>query len=175
MRRWEMGLDRWFTAPEHAVLTAAAEARRLGHASAVPALLLREAAAGFMDSTARATAGKEWFPAAIGALAATEGGPAPLIAERYEPGVGEPDSYRPDDYLEQHIRRVRAHRAPPAEFWSGALGPGPPTTPTLSAGPPNSDAAMGAPRPCSRGVRGGGKGRRRLGAHGARAGRRTVR
>lgn len=121
VRRWEMGPDQWFTAPEHAVLMAAAEARRLGHASAVPKLLLREAAAGFMDSTARATAGEEWFPAAIGALTATEGGPAPLIAERYEPGVGEPDSYRPDDYLEQHIRRVRAHRAPPAEFWSGAL------------------------------------------------------
>lgn len=82
--------------------------------------MLMEAAAGFMDSTARATAGKEWFPAAIGALTTTEGGPAPLIAERHEPGVGEPDSYRPDDYLEQHIRRVRPHRAPPAEFWSGA-------------------------------------------------------
>lgn len=120
VRRWEMGPDQWFTATEHAVLTAAAEARRLGHASAVPKLLLREAAAGFMDSTARATAGKEWFPDAIGALTATEGGPPPLIAERYEPGVGEPDSYRPDDYLEQHIRRVRAHRAPPAEFWSAA-------------------------------------------------------
>ncbi|WP_314223522.1 hypothetical protein [Streptomyces zaehneri] len=120
VRRWEMGPDQWFTAPEHAVLTAAAEARRLGHASAVPKLLLWEAAPGFMDSTARATAGEEWFPAAIGALTTPEGGPAPLIAERYEPGVGEPDSYRPDGYLEQHIRRVRAHRAPPAAFWSGA-------------------------------------------------------
>ncbi|WAZ25709.1 hypothetical protein STRCI_007222 [Streptomyces cinnabarinus] len=120
VRRWDMGPDQWFTAPEHAVLTAAAEARRLGHASAVPARLLMEAAAGFMDSTARATAGKEWFPAAIGALTATGGGPAPLIAERHEPGVGDPDSYRPDDYLEQHIRRVRAHLAPSAEFWTAA-------------------------------------------------------
>ena len=120
VRRWEMGPDQWFTASEHAVLTAAAEAPRLGHAGAAPAQLLMEAAAGFMDSNARATAGKEWFPAAIGALTTAEGGPAPLIAERHGPGVGEPDSYRPDDYLEQHIRRVRAHRAPPAEFWSGA-------------------------------------------------------
>ncbi|MCX4546865.1 hypothetical protein [Streptomyces sp. NBC_01565] len=120
VRRWEMGPDQWFTAPEHAVLTAATEARRLGHASAVPARMLMEAAAGFMDSAARATASKEWFPAAIDALRTTEGGLAPLIAERHEPGVGEPDSYRPDDYLEQHIRRVRAHRAPPAQFWSGA-------------------------------------------------------
>ncbi|WP_406436662.1 hypothetical protein OHB14_61715 [Streptomyces sp. NBC_01613] len=120
VRRWEMGPGQWFTAPEHAVLTAATEARRLGHASAVPARMLMETVAGFMDSNARATAGKEWFPAVIGALTTTEGGPAPLIAERHEPGVGEPDSYRPDDYLEQHIRRVRAHRAPPAEFWSGA-------------------------------------------------------
>ncbi|MDT9698439.1 hypothetical protein [Streptomyces sp. P17] len=120
VRRWDMGPDQWFTAAEHAVLTAAVEARRLGHASAVPARLLMEAASGFMDSTSRATAGKEWFPAAISALTATGGGPAPLIAERHEPGVGDPDSYRPDDYLEQHIRRVRAHRVPPAEFWTGA-------------------------------------------------------
>lgn len=120
VRRWEMGPEQWFTAPEHAVLTAAAEARRLGHASAVPARLLMETAAGYMDSTARATAGKEWFPAAVSALTATGGGLVPLIAERHEPGVGDPDSYRPDDYLEQHIRRVRAHRAPPAEFWTGA-------------------------------------------------------
>ncbi|WP_200307335.1 hypothetical protein [Streptomyces adelaidensis] len=120
VHRWDMGPGKWFTAPEHAVLTAAVEARRLGHASAVPAGLLKEAAAGFMDSTARATAGKEWFPAAIGALTTAGRGPAPLIAERHEPGVGDPDSYRPDDYLEQHIRRVRAHRAPPAEFWTGA-------------------------------------------------------
>ncbi|MGX1885457.1 hypothetical protein [Streptomyces sp. NPDC055287] len=120
VRRWELGPDHWFTAPEHAVLTAAVEARRLGHASAVPARLLMEAAAGFMDSTARATAGKEWFPAAIGALTTAGGGPTPLVADRHEPGVGEPDSYRPDDYLEQHVRRVRAHRAPPAEFWEAA-------------------------------------------------------
>ncbi|WP_406089395.1 hypothetical protein [Streptomyces sp. NBC_01013] len=120
VRRWDMGPDQWFTAPEHAVLTAAVEARRLGHASAVPARLLLEAAAGFMDSTARATAGREWFPAAIGALTTAGRGPTPLIAARHEPGVGDPDSYRPDDYLEQHIRRVRAHRAPPAEFWTGA-------------------------------------------------------
>ncbi len=121
VRRWDMGPDQWFTAPEHAVLTAAAEARRLGHASAVPAALLKEAAAGFMDANSRATAGKEWFPEAIRALTSAAHGPAPLIAERYEPGVGDPDSYRPDDYLEQHIRRVRAHRAPPAEFWATAI------------------------------------------------------
>ncbi|MFE5941676.1 hypothetical protein [Streptomyces sp. NPDC056480] len=120
VRRWEMGPDQWFTAPEHAVLTAAVEARRLGHTNAVPARLLKEAAAGFMDSNARATAGKEWFPAAISALTTAAGGPVPLIAERHARDVGDPDSYRPDDYLEQHIRRVRAHRAPPAGFWTGA-------------------------------------------------------
>ncbi|MEU1470044.1 hypothetical protein ABZ434_17645 [Streptomyces sp. NPDC005761] len=120
VRCWDMGPDQWFTAPEHAVLTAAVEARRLGPAGAVPKGLLREAAAGFMDATARATAGEDWFSVAIGALTAAGRGPAPLVAERHEPGVGAPDSYRPDDYLEQHIRRVRAHRAPPAELWAGA-------------------------------------------------------
>ncbi|WP_419992643.1 hypothetical protein [Streptomyces boninensis] len=120
VRRWDMGPDQWFTAPEHAVLTAAADARRLGHAGGVPARLLLEAAAGYMDSAARAAAGSDWFPVAVSALTTAEGGPTPLIAERHEPGVGDPDSYRPDDYLEQHIQRVRAHRSPPAAFWSGA-------------------------------------------------------
>ncbi|WP_367047075.1 hypothetical protein [Streptomyces sp. Je 1-332] len=120
VRNWEMGPGQWYSESEHAVLTAAVEARRLGHASAVPARLLMEVAAGFMDATARATAGKEWFPAAISALTTPAGGPVPLIAERYASDVGDPDSYRPDDYLEQHIRRVRAHRAPPAGFWTGA-------------------------------------------------------
>ncbi|GGT25536.1 hypothetical protein GCM10010222_79290 [Streptomyces tanashiensis] len=120
VRHWEMGSGQWFTAPEHAVLTAAVEARRLGHMGAVPARLLREAAAGFMDSIARAAAGKEWFPAAISTLTTATGGPVPLIAERYARDVGDPDSYRPDDYLEQHIRRVRAHLVPPAGFWSAA-------------------------------------------------------
>ncbi|SBT90163.1 Tetratricopeptide repeat-containing protein [Streptomyces sp. DI166] len=120
VRHWDMGPDQWFTAPEHAVLTAAAEARRLGHTSAVPAHLLQEAAAAFMDANSRATAGEGWFPEAISALTTARPGPAPLIAERHNPGVGAPDSYRPDDYLEQHIRRVRAHRAPPAEFWTAA-------------------------------------------------------
>ncbi|MFF9066545.1 hypothetical protein ACF09E_14445 [Streptomyces sp. NPDC014891] len=121
VRRWDMGPGLWFTASEHAVLTAAVEARRLGHAGAVPALLLREAATRFMDPTARAAAGKEWFPAAISALTTTTGGPVPLIAERYATDVGDPDSYRPDDYLEQHIRRIRAHLVPPAAFWSDAV------------------------------------------------------
>ncbi|MGW6204581.1 hypothetical protein ACWF9B_13175 [Streptomyces sp. NPDC055089] len=120
VRCWDMGPDQWFTAPEHAVLTAAVEARRIGPAVAVPAGLLQEAATGFMDVSARATAGEGWFPAAVATLTTAGRGPLPLIAERHEPGVGAPDGYRPDDYLEQHIRRVRAHRAPPAELWSGA-------------------------------------------------------
>ncbi|MEV4942881.1 hypothetical protein [Streptomyces zaomyceticus] len=120
VRHWEMGSGQWFTAPEHAVLTAAVEARRLGHTGAVPARLLKEAAEGFMDAMARAAAGKEWFPEAISALTAATGGPVPLIAERYARDVGDPDSYRPDDYLEQHVRRVRAHLVPPARFWRAA-------------------------------------------------------
>ncbi|MCF4137061.1 hypothetical protein L1856_09985 [Streptomyces sp. Tue 6430] len=35
VRHWEDGPDHWFTAAEHAVLTAAVEVRRLGHTSAV--------------------------------------------------------------------------------------------------------------------------------------------
>ncbi|MER5402668.1 hypothetical protein [Streptomyces sp. NPDC002599] len=120
VRHWDMGPDHWFSAPEHAVLTAAVEARRLGHAAAVPTRLLMDAAVGFMDSTARARAGEDWFAEAISTLTRTADGSRALIAHRYEPGVGAPDGYRPDDYLEQHVRRVRAHQAPPAAFWHAA-------------------------------------------------------
>ncbi|MEU9137806.1 hypothetical protein AB0D33_17880 [Streptomyces sp. NPDC048404] len=122
VRHWDMGPDHWFSAPEHAVLTAAVEARRLGHAAAVPTRLLMDAAVGFMDSTARARAGEgeDWFAAAISTLTRTADGSRALIAHRHEPGVGAPDSYRPDDYLEQHVRRVRAHQTPPAAFWHAA-------------------------------------------------------
>ncbi|HET6860472.1 MAG TPA: hypothetical protein VFH94_25670 [Streptomyces sp.] len=121
VRRWEDGPDHWFTAAEHAVLTAAVEARRLGHTSAVTPLMLMHAAAAFMDSTARATAGEDWFETAVGTLTSTDDGPPALIADRHEPGVGKADGYRPDDYLEQHVRRMRAHLAPPAAFWEAAL------------------------------------------------------
>ncbi|WP_327280241.1 hypothetical protein [Streptomyces sp. NBC_01205] len=105
----------------HAVLTAALEARRPGHSSAVPARLLNEAAAAFMDSAARATARPDWFTTALDSLISVPGpGPAPLAAERHGPGVGAPDGYRLDGYLEQHVRRVRAHRVPPAGFWEAA-------------------------------------------------------
>ncbi|MFH8614788.1 hypothetical protein ACH4E8_06880 [Streptomyces sp. NPDC017979] len=117
VRRWKDGPDHWFTAAEHAVLTAAVEARRLGHTSAIPPHLLMHAAASFMDSTARATADDDWFETAIGALTSTADGPSALVADRHEPGVGKADGYRPDDYLEQHVRRARAHLAPPAGFW----------------------------------------------------------
>ncbi|MFJ6986777.1 MULTISPECIES: hypothetical protein [unclassified Streptomyces] len=118
VRRWEDGPDHWYSAAEHAVLTAAVEARRLGHTSAVPPQFLEGAATAFMDSTTRATVGDDWFEAAIGSLTATEAGPPGLIADRLGPGVGNPDGYRPNDYLEQHVRRVRAHLAPPAGFWA---------------------------------------------------------
>ncbi|MCX4775576.1 hypothetical protein OG435_02005 [Streptomyces sp. NBC_01264] len=119
--RWESGPDHWFSAAEYAVLTAALDARRLGHASAVPARFLSEAAAGFLDARARATAGPDWFAAAVESLTTAHGGvPAALIAERHRPGVGAPDGYRPDDYLDQHARRVRALSVPPAGFWEAA-------------------------------------------------------
>ncbi|MFJ8011283.1 hypothetical protein [Streptomyces sp. NPDC096339] len=121
VRRWESGPDHWFGAAEHAVLTAALEARRLGHAGAVPTRFLNEAAAAFMDPAARATARPDWFATALDSLVSAHGsGPPALVAERHRPGVGAPDGYRPDDYLEQHVRRVRAHIVPPAGFWEAA-------------------------------------------------------
>ncbi|MFF3216766.1 hypothetical protein ACFYYB_39865 [Streptomyces sp. NPDC002886] len=119
--RWESGPDHWFSAAEYAVLTAALDARRLGHTSAVPARFLSGAAAGYLDARARATADPGWFTAAVESLTAAHAAvPAALIAERHRPGVGAPDGYRPDDYLDQHARRVRALSVPPAGFWEAA-------------------------------------------------------
>jgi len=124
VRRYECGPGRFFTVIEYALLTATVDARRLGHAGTLPGRLLAEAVVGYLPTTARVT-GDDWFATAVGSLCRHldehgRGELAALTAERVAPGFGEADGYRPDDYLEQYLRRKRAHLAPPRSLWEAA-------------------------------------------------------
>ncbi|MEU1405939.1 hypothetical protein ABZ471_26895 [Streptomyces sp. NPDC005728] len=121
VRRYEMGPGNAFSEIEHAIVTAAVDARRLGHAAALSPELLAAAVVGYLPSTARVTGDSEWFAAAVQALSSADSGRLPaLVPDRVAPGVGAADGYHPADYLDQSVRRARAHLAPPAELWEAA-------------------------------------------------------
>ncbi|TVL91879.1 hypothetical protein [Streptomyces sp. SAJ15] len=123
VRRYDEGPGNAFTEIEHAVLTAAVDARRLGHTSALPAELLAEAVAGYLPTTARVTHDRDWFAAAVAALCPrphANGTLTALVPDRVAPGLGAADGYHPADYLDQSVRRSRGHLAPPAQLWQAA-------------------------------------------------------
>ena len=94
-----------------AIITAAMDASRLGHAGPLPAALLRDAAPGYLADPAR-TVG-DWDTALAWA---TDSGwalqPVPPVAA----GNGTP-GYRVAGYLDQHGRRTRADQPGPASLW----------------------------------------------------------
>jgi uncharacterized protein YidB (DUF937 family) len=98
-----------------AIITAAMDASRLGHAGPLPAALLRDAAPGYLAGQDR-TAGPagDWDTAL--ALATHSGWalqPFPPAAA----GNGTP-GYRVTGYLDQHGRRTRADQPGPASLWA---------------------------------------------------------
>ncbi|MCZ0990751.1 hypothetical protein O1M54_43625 [Streptomyces diastatochromogenes] len=102
VRQYEMGPGNAFSEIEHAIVTAAVDARRLGHAAALSPELLAAAVVGYLPSTARVTGDTEWFAAAVHALSSADGGRLPaLVPDRVAPGVGAADGYHPADYLDQ--------------------------------------------------------------------------
>jgi uncharacterized protein YidB (DUF937 family) len=97
-----------------AIITAAMDASRLGHAGPLPAALLRDAAVGYLADPDR-TVGHvgEWDTALAWA---TDSGWAlqpvpPTTAGDSTPG------YRVAGYLDQHGRRTRADQLGPASLW----------------------------------------------------------
>jgi uncharacterized protein YidB (DUF937 family) len=100
-----------------AVITAAVDAARLGHASPLPAVLLQEAAAGYLTEGQRATAGDGWQDRALewasqelrGAVRALQ--PVP---PRQGTGIA---GYQVADYLEQHGRATRQGELGSASLW----------------------------------------------------------
>jgi uncharacterized protein YidB (DUF937 family) len=97
-----------------AIITAAMDASRLGHAGPLPAALLRDAAAGYLADPHRAGWADRWDTALAWA---TDAGwalqPVPPAAGNGTLG------YRVAGYLDQHGRRTRADQLGPASLWDG--------------------------------------------------------
>ena len=100
-----------------AVITAAMDATRLGHASPLSAALLQDAAVGYLTGPERTTLIATWREPALawatdelrGAVRALQPMPPPS-------GTGVV-GYRVADYLDQHGRRTREDQLGPASLW----------------------------------------------------------
>ncbi|MCG6495224.1 alpha/beta fold hydrolase [Kitasatospora sp. A2-31] len=113
-----------YTHQEHALLTAALDARRLGHRAPLTAGLLAHAADGALDARHRA-ADSDWAHVVLDGLACgvradgtrtdVRNTITPLIAVRSR--AGEPARYEPADYLHQHTLHRRADRPGDPSFW----------------------------------------------------------
>jgi hypothetical protein len=111
VRRWEQAPP-----PAKAVLTAAADAWRVGHPLTLPAGLLRDASIGYVPGAQLAAFGDTWFPDALayvsdpvhGVIAAlTPTGSAP----------GRVDGYVLADYLAHEISVAREEEPPAGALW----------------------------------------------------------
>ena len=104
-----------------AVITAAMDARRLGHASSLPASFLRAAAPGYLTGEQRAAADPAtWFTGALAyARERVKGVAAALEPVAGPEGMGAlPDVHGLNDYLDHHARTARRYDVPPASFWT---------------------------------------------------------
>ncbi|MER8031552.1 hypothetical protein ABTZ78_21600 [Streptomyces bauhiniae] len=102
-----------------AVVTAAMDARRLGHTSPIPLALLEGAAPGYLTDAQRAAAPREWFETAL-AFARTniKGVVSALGDVPHDHGMGARSGVcRLADYLDHYARMTRLACFPPASFW----------------------------------------------------------
>ncbi|WP_405778737.1 hypothetical protein OG512_00450 [Streptomyces sp. NBC_01378] len=107
-----------FTPPEHAIITAALDARRMGHHSPLPVDALAEAADGTLPTQDRSPEA-DWAVQALKALSNSDGRTlAPLtgsvIARRTD---GLHSHYTAADYLDQHTRRCRQDQPVSPALW----------------------------------------------------------
>ncbi len=109
--------DRYATA----IVTAALDARRLGHHGLLPAALLAGAAPGYLDEEDRVDAPGTWFADGMAVAASDLLGVAALIPKRRGPGVGPPDGYDVHDYLDQHARTTRRRAVTPDSLWDALV------------------------------------------------------
>jgi hypothetical protein len=117
--------DDGFSSIEQAVITAALDARRLGHTSPIPAALLAEVVAAELPSTLRVVEAPGWIDDVLTTLCKDPrkrvlGALTALMPDRYAAGMGPADGYHPAEYLEQHARRTRRLVVPVAPFWDAA-------------------------------------------------------
>ncbi|MGW1513117.1 alpha/beta fold hydrolase [Streptomyces sp. NPDC002394] len=116
-----------FTPVEHAIITAALDARRLGHHQPIPAALLADAADGYLSPGQRLSE-PDWAATALRGLThgyrrgdhedRTDIRHCLTALKTHSPQSGTPPSYEPADYLEQHTRVVRYDQLGPRSLWN---------------------------------------------------------
>ena len=100
-----------------AVITAAIDATRLGHASPLPAALLQEAAVGYLTGPQRTKDIASWRESAL-AWATEELNGAVRALQPVPPAAGTGVvGYQVADYHDQHGRRTRRDQLGPASLW----------------------------------------------------------
>ncbi|TQM78167.1 hypothetical protein FHX81_0423 [Saccharothrix saharensis] len=109
--------DRYATA----ILTAALDARRLGHHALLTTALLTTAAPGYLSDDDRVDAPGTWFETGLKTAITSLLGVAALRPVRLGPGVGPPDGYHLHDYLDQHGRTTRRRALTPDSLWDALL------------------------------------------------------
>jgi hypothetical protein len=101
-----------------AVITAAMDATRLGHASPLPAALIQDAAVGYLTGRQRTKDIASWRDTAL-AWATAELNGAVRAVEPVPPAEGTGVvGYQIADYLDQHGRRTRHEQRGPASLWN---------------------------------------------------------
>lgn len=105
-----------------ALLTAAMDARRLGHGPELPDALLGSAAPAYLSEALRADAGADWFAEALAhARTKVMGVVSPLADVAAASGMGaRPGVRRLADYLDHHGRTARSYVCPGGAFWTAA-------------------------------------------------------
>lgn len=104
-----------------ALITAALDARRLGHQAPIQPDVLCDALPGYLDTAERAAASDDWQGQAFAYARHQEYGIAALVGVRSGPGVGPPDGYLLHDYLLQYARETLNLQRVPGETWDALL------------------------------------------------------
>ncbi|MEU5525090.1 hypothetical protein ABZ759_31770 [Streptomyces sp. NPDC047860] len=106
----------------HAIITAAMDARRLGHSSHLPIAVLEAAAPGYLTEQQRAAAPGGWLAHALTYARKPVRGVASALEPAANPdGMGAlPGVFCLSDYLDHHARTARRYIFPPEVFWTAA-------------------------------------------------------
>ncbi|MFE5983080.1 alpha/beta fold hydrolase, partial [Streptomyces wedmorensis] len=119
------GPGAYFTHGEHALITASLDARRLGHLTPIPVALLAEAADGALAHYRRSP-DPDWAEQALHALSTGSRADGTRTDIRntltaltaIRPRSGATASYSPAEYLDQHIRVLRADQRGSPSLWA---------------------------------------------------------
>ncbi|MET9796281.1 hypothetical protein [Nocardiopsis alba] len=128
LKAYTNGPGHHFTPVEHALLTAAIDARRLGHRAPFPAALLAQAADGELDPRERPIEA-DWAHTALTALCAGErpnGGRTDVrgaltALHTFVPRAGAEPAYELDEYLDQQLHSQRTGQLGSSSLWQSLL------------------------------------------------------